>query len=103
MSLLSIIKCWIGKLFSFNCQKKGSGPADSSSELIFPVLLHEDPAFIQKAPGVFMKGSMELGLDEVLDEDEGMGDFFPGGEEDERGDGNGGMVVPYERAPKLGI
>ncbi|PVH73512.1 hypothetical protein DL98DRAFT_607120 [Cadophora sp. DSE1049] len=78
MALFSTIKAYIRKLFARKDGKKKSG---SSSQLVFPVLPHEDPTYVPKPIGVFTTGSKEPDLEVLLDEDEGKGDFFSDGEE----------------------
>ncbi|KAG4416971.1 hypothetical protein IFR04_009915 [Cadophora malorum] len=94
MSFLTTIEAIFGEIFAHNGGKKSG---NGSNELIFPVLPHEDPAHAPKPIGVFRKGSKEPGLEVLLDGEEG--EYFSGVEEE----GNGAMVVPYERAPKLGV
>ena len=95
MSFLTTIKAIFGKIFARNGGKKSG---NGSLELIFPVLPYEAPAHALKLIGVFRKGNKELGLEILLDGEKG--EYFLGGEEEED---NGAMVVPYERAPKLGF
>lgn len=68
MSFLSTVMAIFGKIFA---RKEGKKPGIGSNELIFPVLPHEDPAYVPKPVGVFRKGSKEPGLEALLDGEDG--------------------------------